>query len=459
MLQNMITHRSFRISLFFLAVITTTLLRAQSQEQKTEFSLQEAIDYALAHNQNQQNAVLDVENAKLRNKEFTGIGLPQINASGDVKDYLTIPTSLIPAKAFDPNAPSDQYLPVKFGTKYNASLGLSVSQILFNTDYLVGLQAAKQFVILSEKNVKRSKVEIYATITKAYYGAIIVKERLKIIEANIERVKKLLDDTKALNTSGFAEKLDVDRVELTYNNLLSEDTKLQRLVELSEMLLKFQMGYDMESPIKLTDEIKPELMIDIESLSQKKTSYESRPEFAMLQSQQIINNIELKRNKYQYFPSLVGYASLTQQAQRTTFNVFDIDQPWYPIRVIGATINIPIFSGGQKHYRIQQSKIGLQKTGNNLDFLQRSIDVEVANATVQYKNALVSLETQRKNKDLAKSIYDTSKIKYDTGVGTNLDVIYAQAAFREAEITFLSAVYDLILAKTDYQKATGTLVN
>ncbi|HQQ94561.1 MAG TPA: TolC family protein [Bacteroidia bacterium] len=454
----MITASRNRSGLFIAAMLLFSGLRAQNQEAKTEFSLQEAIDYALAHNQNQRNAELDVESAKARNREYTGIGLPQINASGDVKDYLTIPTSLIPAKAFNANAPADQYIPVKFGTKYNASLGLSLSQILFNTDYLVGLQAAKQLVVLSEKNVKRSKVEIHAAITKAYYGAIIIKERLKIIDANIERIKKLLDDTKAMNASGFAEKLDVDRVELTYNNLLSEETKLQRLVELSELTLKFQMGYNMESPITLTDVISADLLIDIESLSQQKMDYEARPEYAMLKSQQTINGIELKRNKYQYFPSLVGYASLTQQAQRTTFNLFDIDQPWYPIRLIGATINIPIFSGGQKYYRIQQSKLGLQKTGNSLDFLQRSIDVEVASSKVLYKNAFVSLETQKKNRDLAKSIYDTSKIKYDTGVGSNLDVIYAQAAYREAEITFLSAVYDLIIAKTDYLKSTGTLV-
>ena len=93
-----------------------------------------------------------------------------------------------------------------------------------------------------------------------------------------------------------------------------------------------------------------------------------------------------------------------------------------------------------------------------MDFLKRSIDVEVETNAIQYKNAIVSLETQKKNKELAKNIYDTSKIKYDTGVGSNLDIIYAQAAYREAEINFLSAVYDLILAKTDYLKATGTLV-
>ncbi len=440
------------------AFLMTAGMYAQEKEQKTAFTLQEAIDYALEHNQNYINSTLDVEAAKYRNKEYTGIGLPQINASADVKDYLTIPTSVIPAKAFNPAAPDDQFVAVQFGVKYNASFGLSISQILFNTDYLVGLQAAKEFVALSEKNVRRTKVETHATITKAYFGAKIVKERLKIIEANIERIKKLLDDTKALNGAGFAEKLDVDRVELTYNNLLAEKEKLDRYVGISETLLKYQMGYDLAMPITLTDNIDADLIIDMSSQEQQKVNYESRPEFSILQSQMNINGLELKRNKYQYLPSLAAYASLQQQAMRTKFNVFDIDQPWYPIRMIGATLNVPIFSGGQKHYKIQQSKLEVQKTTNSLDFLQRSIDVEVANTNMQFKNALITLETQRKNKDLAKDIYETSKVKYDTGVGSNLDVIYAQAAYREAEINFLSAVYDLIVAQVDYLKAKGTLV-
>jgi outer membrane protein len=375
-----------------------------------------------------------------------------------VKDYLDIPVSLIPNALTGNTVDPTGTTPVQFGVKFNASFGVSISQIIFSGDYIVGLQAAKELVSLSEKSLKRTKVETYAAVTKAYYGTIIAKERLSVIDANIDRVKKLFDDTKAMNTAGFVEKLDVDRIELTYNNLLAEKEKLVRYTALSETLLKFQMGYELTSPITLTDVLSPELMIDIDALNQSKVNYEARPEYDMMMSQQNINSLELKANRFRYLPNLAAYGSFQRQAQRSTFDVFDIDKPWFKIGLIGATLNVPIFNGGQKHYKIQQSKIGLAKTANSLEFLKRSIDVEVQTNTMQYKNAIVSLETQRKNKDLAKNIYDTSKIKYDTGVGSNLDIIYAQAAYKEAEINFLSAVYDLILAKTDYLKATGTLV-
>ena len=429
---------------------------SQNNEQKTNFSLQEAIDYALTHNQNYLNADLELKSAVYRNKEYIGIGLPQISGSADVKDYLSIPTSLIPGEFF--GGQPGTFIPVQFGTKYNASVGISASQIIFNSDYVVGLEAAKELKILSEKNLKRTKVETYASVTKAYYASLIATERLTIIDANIDRVKRLFDETKALNTSGFVEKLDVDRIELTYNNLLAEREKLERIVGLSQTLLKFQMAYDLRSPITLTDKITADLAINIDELNQQKIDYTARPEYDMMQSQLNVNAIELKRNRYQYAPSLVAYGSLQAQAQRTKFDIFDIDQPWFNIALIGATLNVPIFNGGQKHYKIQQSKLNMAKTTNSMQYLKNSIDLEVESNSIQYKNAYVTLETQRKNKELAQSIYDTSKIKYESGVGPNLDVIYAQAALKEAEINFLGAVYDLLVAKTDYLKATGTLV-
>lgn len=444
-----------KITLLFL--ISAQIFVLQAQESNSDnFSLQQAIDYALAHNQNYQNAILDVKSAEYRNKEVTGIGLPQINANADLKDYLSIPTSLIPAEIF--GGQPGTFQPVKFGTKYNASVGVTISQIIFNSDYIVGLEAAKEFVALQEKNLQRSKVETVAAITKAYFGAVLTRERLIVVDANIERIKKSYDEAKAANEAGMVEKLDVDRLELTYNNALSERDKNSRAVGYTETLLKFQMGYDIKKPITLTDKISENLVTENSISEQTSVNYELRPEYALMQTQLRISNLELKRYKYQYLPSINAYGSFQEQAQRTQFDIFDITQPWFPIGLIGATLNIPIFNGGQKHFKIQQSKIGITKVNNSIEFLKSSIDTEVENYSYLYKNALISLETQKKNKVLAESIFNTSKLKYQEGVGSNMDLVIAQASLRDAEISYLNAVYELILAKTDYLKATGNLV-
>lgn len=421
----------------------------------SEFTLQAAIDYANKHNANYLNAEIDMKLADYRNKEFIGIGLPQISGSVDLKDYFEIPTSLLPGQFF--GAPAGTFIPVKFGTQWNASAGISVSQIIFSSDYLVGLQAAKEFKTLSEKSLTRTKIETNVSVTKAYYNVLINRERLKTLTANIDRIKKIYDDTKALNQAGFVEKLDVDRIELAYNNLLTEKEKVDRLIGLSETMLKFQMGYVVSEPITLTDELKAEQFQDLASIADVKANYTSRPEFSLLESQRKINELDLKRYRYAYLPSLVAYGSYQRNAQRTKFDFFDSEQKWFPIGLIGATLNVPIFSGGQKYYRIQQAKLNLVKTNNTMTYAKSAIDMETSAAAIMYKNAYASLQTQAKNKELAKSIFETTKKKYDAGVGSSLEIITAETALKEAETNYLSAVYDLIIAKTDLDKAQGNI--
>jgi outer membrane protein TolC len=421
----------------------------------TEFSLQNAIDYATKHNANYLNAELDIQMASMRKKEVTGMGLPQISGSADLKDYLEIPTSLIPGEFF--GAPPGTYIPVKFGTQYNATYGASVSQLIFGSDYILGLKAAKEFKLLSERSLARTRTETIIAVTKAYYSALINKERLATLDANIVRIKKLFDETKALNTNGFVEKIDLDRVELLYNNLVTEKEKIERLVGISLTLLKFQMGYDVKQPITLTDGLKAEQLQDIDLLADLKVNYDSRSEFALLQSQDKLNHLELKRYKFQYLPSLVAYGSYIQQAQRTEFDIFDPSKKWFPIGVIGATLNVPIFNGGQKYYKIQQAKINIIKTNNTMTNLKSAIDMEVSINSISYKNAYGSMMTQQKNKELASNIYETAKKKYAAGVGSNLEVVTAESALKEAETNYLNAIYDLLIAKIDLDKALGNI--
>lgn len=433
----------------------TFAVKAQSTTQSSDFSLQSAIDYAIKHNATYLNAELDVKMARYKNKEVLAIGFPQIGASADFKDYFEIPTSLLPGEFF--GAPPGTFIPVKFGTQYQAMAGLSVSQLIFNSDYIVGLKAAKELRVLSEKTLARTKTETIVTITKAYYTALINKERLKTLDANIVRIKKLFDDTKALNQNGFVEKIDVDRLELTYNNLVTEREKVARLVGVTETLLKFQMGYDLKQPINLTDELKAEQLQDIDLLADSKTNYDNRHEYQLLESQLKLNKIELKRYKYQYLPSLAAYASYNEQAQRTKFNFLDADEKWYPIGIVGATLNIPIFNGGQKYYKIKQAKLNVLKTENSITQMKSVIDLEITSNSIAYKNAYTSMMVQRKNKDLALSIYETSKKKYEAGVGSNLELVTAETALKESETNYLNAIYDLIMAKTDLDKSTGLI--
>lgn len=433
----------------------------RAQQQSNAYSLQQAIEYALKNSPNQQNADLDLNSSIYKKNEIRASGLPQITSSVDFKDYLEIPTSLIPAAAFNPFAPADAYSAVKFGVKYNATAGVSASQLLFSADYLFGLKAAQEFVSMSKINIQRNKSELTAQVSKAYYSVLINNERAKLLDANISRLEKSLNDLKAYNKQGLVELIDVERLEVANNNLINEKQKIKQLILLGENLLKFQMGYKINEQIVLTDslnidqDLKQELNLSSIDLSK-------RSDFQLLKTQQSLLDLDVKRLQWGYLPTLAAYGTYQYNSQRATTNFFETDKTnaskqWYPISLIGITMNLTIFDGLQRHNRIQQAKISSRKNINNLRNLELGAQLESSMAAITFNNALKSIENNQRNMELAKHIYDIAEKKYEQGVGSNLELINAQTSLRESEINYYSSVYDAIVARIDYQKATGTL--
>lgn len=427
-----------------------------AQNHAHSFSLKEAIDYALSHNINSLNAELDLKIAKSRNWEYTGIGLPQVSASFDLKDYLELPTSLLPAQFF--GGKPGTYVPVKFGTQYNATAGISVSQIIFSSDYISALQASKGLVELTQKNIQRTKIETQVQVSKAYFNALITKERFNIIQANILKIEKLLKDTKAMYDNGFVEKIDLDRIQIAYNNLLTEKEKYTRLIGLTQTLLKYQMNYPLNDTLILSDSLTAfkDKIIDIQNTS---FSSEKRIEYQILTQQKKLNEIDFKRYKMQFLPSIVAYGSYSKNAQRTEFDIFNLskDKLWFNIGLIGITFNWNLFTSGQRYFRIQQAKYNVIKSQYNLDQLKQSLLLEYQTALINYQNALASLKTQENNLKLAQSVFDTAIKKYETGTGSNIEVVNAEAALKEAQTNYLSALYDALSAKIDLDKAIGNI--
>jgi outer membrane protein TolC len=434
-------------------MIIVTNTKAQ-ESNSANYSLQQSIDYAIKNSPNYLNSELDLKNAEYRRKEITGLGLPQVTGSVDLKNYLELPTSLLPGQFF--GAPAGTYVPVKFGTKFNSTAGINASQLIFSSDYIFGLKASTEFINLSKISVTRSKAELVSQVSKAYYTVIINRDRIKLLEANVVRLKKILDDTKAFNKQGFAELIDVERLEVQYNNLITEKDKTVRLIGLSETVLKFQMGYKLSDPITLSDSLN--INTDtFEELSSSKIDITKRPDYQLLKAQQSLLDIDVKRLKWGYMPTLAAYGAYQYNAQREKFDFLDTEQQWFKIALIGATLNLTIFDGFQRHNKIQQAKISSLKNLNTIKTIEQAGELEATVASISYNNAYSSVLVQKKNMILAQHVYDVAQKKYQGGVGTTLEIVNAETSLKEAQTNYYNAVYDMLIAKIDYQKAIGTL--
>jgi outer membrane protein len=466
----------YKISSFILLVLIFKSGYSQDKPANS-FTLDESIKYALENSYTVKNAFLDEESAKAKVKETIGIGLPQIDGAAGVQynpqlsrffSTYTGPGGFIDLSGVPGIQPGDVVAAQNFfQLKSNGDVSVSVNQILFNGSYLVGLKAASSYKELSVKMKGQTHEQTISQVSKAFYLVLTNQERIKLFDTNISRVDSLLRTTTALNQSGFAEKIDVDRVRVAYNNLVTERKKFENIQTLAYEVLKFQMNYPMSETISIVGSLDD---IQVPNLSgYQEHDYTKRWDYQTAQANLKLQELDLKNQYAASVPSLVAFAKLGYATQsptvgglfKTNSSISDAGgvgpDKWYGYSLVGVSLSVPIFSGLQRNYRVQQSKLNLLKTENSVKQLESAIDLEVKQGRITYDNAVQTMQSQKENMELASNIARVTKIKYEQGLGSNLEVVDAEAALREAQINFYNAIYEAIVAKIDLDKAYGNL--
>ncbi|MBS1486886.1 MAG: TolC family protein [Bacteroidetes bacterium] len=463
------------------AIVVLPAISSRAQQGQS-FTLEQCIEYAIKNSVNMQNAIIDQEIAKSKVRETVGIGLPQINANANATDNVKLPrffSRYVVAQQFNPSlnvpglSPNDVVAGQNFFQLTNSLMGtVSANQMIFNGSYIVGLQASNAFKELTIKSTNQTREQTIVQVIKAFYASLINRERLTLFETNIARVDSLLKNTSALNANGFAESIDVDRVQVSLNNLVTEKSKFERLQKLSIDLLKFQMNYPMDDPLEISGSI-ADLNIDHLLLDDylKDWDMKSRPDYQVLEVNQKLQKLNIKNKYFSALPVLSANATLGYSKQATSFsNLFSQSKQFqetpfgtgpnklYQFSSYGFTLNVPLFSGLQHHYQLQQEKLKLQKVDNSFRMLKSSIDLEIKQATTSFQNNIQSLEYQKKNMGLADKVAKVTKIKYQQGVGSNIEVVDAESSLKEAQLNYYNALYEALVAKTDLDKAFGKIL-
>ncbi|HEX3386910.1 MAG TPA: TolC family protein, partial [Mucilaginibacter sp.] len=375
------------------------------------FSLRDCINYAFEHQDTVKNAALDIKNADYKVRETTGIGLPQISGAASFQDYLKIPVTLIPAQFFGGKAGS--FVPVQFGVKYQSALGLNLSQKLFDGSYLVGLKASKTYKELSQRSYRRSKIDANVNVTKAYYQVLVSTEQIKLLDADIAQIKHQLDETTAENKQGSAERIDVQRLQVQYNNLVTNRANSLELLALSYQMLKFQMGMPVNTELVLTDKLGDIQLADSQGVTSDTTFYRNRIEYGLLETQKKLNELDVANKKAASYPTLVLNGNYNSSYQDNNFgNLYSRN---FPSSFFGLTLNVPIFSGGQRINQIRESQINVLKSQNDLENAKNGFLLEANAAHFNYVNSLRSLDNQKRNQLLAQEVLRVTKIKYQQG--------------------------------------------
>ncbi len=443
-----------QVFLFIMGILSIAHSFAQTEIPNIhQFKLDDCVVYAQKNNVQVKNALLAIDAQVQTNREIGAAAYPTINTSTSVIDYTKIPVSLLPAQIF--GGAAGTFIPVQFGTKFNANYGANFSQLLFDGQVFIALQARSTSLEMQRKNAALTEENIKANIYKIYYQLSASKTQLNILDANIERLNKLAHDAEIMYKNGFAEKLDVDKVNVQLNNLQTEKLKANNAVAIGYMGLKMLMGMPVKDSLVLTETInEKDLTGDV--LIENQFQYALRKDFQYLTTLKKLSEYNVKRYKLSNLPTVSLSGAYTKNAQRQEFDFFKGGN-WFTTSFFNLNVSLPIFNGGGTMAKIRRTRIELEQVTNQMTAMKNNIDNEITQAKLNYISSVATVQFQKKNMQLAETVYAQTKKKFETGTGSNTEISASQADLVSAQNNYMNALYSALIAKVDFLKATGKL--
>lgn len=451
--------RQLLSTLTMIALLLPGVARAQEGE-PLQLSLEDAMNLAVKNNVKAKNARLDIQKQKAMNDEVRGLALPNIKGKGEYSQYTDPMKAFVPGEFAgsdslgNPLVPPGTFIPVQFTPKYSTTASVTASQIVFDGSVMVALQARKALMELYNNSSELTNQEIKYNIQKAYQAIVVAKRQAIILDESIAFARSMSNDFSGLYEAGFVEKLEADRIMVQVNNLTTDSLRVHSMLDISMQMLKFQLGLPNEQEIELTDTSVEEQVKDAQSLLLDDLNFANRIDYSLLKTQLKLKEYDLKRYKYAAMPSLAVFGTAAYTYSSNEFADL-IDKPYIFWSMIGVQLNVPIFDGMQRHNKAKQARISMFQTRNEIENFELAMKLQKNQSSTQLKNALLNMNNQERNLDLAKSVLDLTRKKYKAGVGSNLEVSQAQTEMLQAQNNYFQALLDAANAKADLKKALG----
>jgi len=429
-----------------------------AQEAEMSLSMEEAIGYALENGYDNKVALRNIDAAKAKKKETTAIGLPQLSGAVGFQNWFQQQVSPIDASFF--GGIEGQYVELEFAQQQTLNPSLTLTQLIFDGSYLVGLQSAKTYLKISEKLKEKTNLATREAVVNAYGNVLVAEKSLEILEGNKTILEKNLNDTKEIFKNGFIEEESVEQLQITLGNLNNSIRNTQRLKGIAYQMLNLAIGNSITNKIKLTD--------TLESLSTQKESLSLLAKTFNINNhidyQMAVNNIEanellVKFEKSKYLPSLAAYVNYGANHYFDSYAIIDTstgttsDRSWFDYSLLGVSLNVPIFSGFSKSARVTQAKIELENSAVKLEQLEQQLNLQASAAKSEYQLGIENYETAKQNLALAKRIEKKQQIKFFEGLSSSFDLSQAQNQLYTQQNGYIQSMLNLIAKKAKLETA------
>ena len=440
---------------FIVTILLSGLLYAQENQDKYAFTLDEAISHALQNNYQAINASRDIDAAKKKKWETTTIGLPQVNANVNYQNNFVLQKSVVPAEFFGGNP--GEFQEIEFGTKHNMTANATLSQLIFDGSYLVGLQSAKVYLQISENAKEKTDLEIREIVTNAYGNVLLANESVKVLENNKKILNQTLFETEETFKNGLTEEENVEQLKITQSQINSSLSNAKRRSEIALNMLKLVLGIEIQNDLILTDNLDQLATqnIDLATLSSEFNIQENIDYKIGLNTQES-NRLLLKYEKTKALPNLSANVNFGYNAFSNEFTFLENDQKWFNYSNLGVALNIPIFSSLGRSARTQQAKIAYEQSKTQLKETEQKLLLEYQTAKNDYEYSIEQYQVSKENLQLAERIERKQGIKFKEGLSSSFEYTEAQRQLYSTQQIYLQSMIDVINKKTALDKIINT---
>lgn len=435
-----------------LLILTISLHVGKTYSQSTTpYTLKQCIDYGLTNNPTSTIYQNEVKISRQKTIEYISPYLPQINGSVTWDDNFKRQTSIIPAGAV--GNPTD--IKVQFGTQFNTAATMQLDQALFDQTMMYAKPGIDGTNALADLKVQKNNEDLIYNTAVAYYQVLVFSEQQKLLEQNKLKFDELLKILNLQLSKGAIKKIDVDRVTVNYNNIISQINLIQTNKELALNNLKNAMGMTLEESLSIVDSINSNVQIVMPETTT--FNYKSRLDYQLQETSISLLKVDMGRKKTAFLPTLGFYARYGAQAFGNDF-VTSFDN-WFDFGSFGLKLNIPMFSGLRRHSQYMQSKFTLINNELNLKMNVNQMKLQQQNASTKLLNSFTSVNTNKDNLKLAKEVFDNTTLQYQQGAASLADFLNADYAYKEAQTNYTTSLLNFLSARLDYEKSQGTLIN
>ncbi|MGV3611932.1 MAG: TolC family protein [Fluviicola sp.] len=438
-------HRLSLLMLLALLAGSMSFVRAQSGQ----LSLQQCVQYGLTKNKGVIKSKLEIDRANEKRAETRSEYLPQVNGSVSFQDNLKLQTSILPGELA--GQPGTQ-IPVQFGTKYNTTAGFDAKQVIYNQSMIYGMKLTRESIKISEINAKKTEEQLIYDIASAYYSAQISWTQKKLVESNLAQIDSLYKITQIQFDNDAAKQLDLDKLTVNKTNLQTELITSTTNYEQQLMLLKYYMGMPLNDAIQVSE-------IDMSGQASSLINTESlnNTDVELVQAQREIYSVTLQQIRAGYLPSLSLNFQASVMNMQNDLRMFQKGAQWFPTSYVGLNLSIPIFDGLAKNSRVKQTKIQLEQSALEEEYLTENLKMQREKANNTLKANQSALTSQKSNIELAQKVYGITQAQFVGGIATITDLVNAENSLRDAQTNYLKALVQVKLGELDLIKSTGNI--